>query len=90
MRSAIYIASGITQFVLTPETDLDKQVLDQIEKAKGLLTLRGSFYETRGGWVRYRERQGMGPFGYDGSSEDSLIFVVREKKEEEIDAIPHA
>jgi hypothetical protein len=83
MKSAIYIEQGITQFVLTPESDIDKQVLDQIEKAKGMNTCRGSFYECRGGWMRYKERQGYSPYGLNASSDDSLIFMVREVKETE-------
>lgn len=83
MRSAIYIEQGVTQFVLTPESEIDKQVLDQIEKAKGMRTARGSFYECRGGWIRYKERQGYSAYGLDASSDDSLIFVVREEKEPE-------
>jgi hypothetical protein len=81
MKSAIYIAEGVTQFVLTPETEIDKKVLSQIEKAKGMSTVRGSFYECAGGWVRYKAF----PTDFMGNerADDSLIFVVREQKEKE-------
>lgn len=80
MKSAIYIESGLTQFVLTPESEIDKQVLEQIEKAKGLTTARGSFYETRGGWIRYKEH--TDDYYNRGSEKDqSLIFVIREVAE---------
>ena len=79
MKTAIYVEDGLIQFVLTPETQIDKQVLEQIAKAKGLSTHRGSFYENRGGWIRYREAQEYGHYGVD--TDNSLIFVVREEIE---------
>jgi len=85
MKSAIYIESGTTQFVLTPESEIDKQVLDQIERANGLSTCRGSFYETRGGWIRYREHHNN---YYNDGKDQSLIFLVRETKPEESAVLP--
>lgn len=84
MKSAIYIQDGLLQFVLTPETEVDKKVLDKIEKAKGLTTCRGSFYECQGGWMRYRQ------YGINQEERDeSLIFVVREEQtRKDLQAIP--
>jgi hypothetical protein len=73
VRSAIYIADGVTQVVLTPETETDKSVLDQIEKAGGELSIkRGSFYECRGGYVRF-----AGAGYIQSERDDSLMLVVR-------------
>ena len=65
MKSAIYIRDGRTQVVLTPESDLEKSALKQIEDAGGeVFTTRGSFYDCEGGWTR------------EGGSDESLIFVI--------------
>lgn len=77
MKTAIYIEQGLTQFVLTPETDIDRKVIEQLESGQGLETYRGSFYDCRGGW----KRQQYGYYEYGGSAREdsSLIFVVRPK-----------
>ena len=41
MKTAIYIEDGLMQFVLTPQTETDKKVLDTLEKSKTLETYRG-------------------------------------------------
>ena len=73
MKTAIYIADGTTQFILTPEDNLDKKVLDELQSTQ-LKTYRGSFYPCQGGWVRWASV-------YEGSEytpgpDDSLIFIV--------------
>lgn len=81
MKTAIYIESGRTQFVLTAESDIDKKVLEQLSTAKGLMTYRGSFYDCAGGYVR----QSANFRSYDafGERDDSLIFLVQETKTKE-------
>lgn len=53
MKTAILIKDDVTQLVLTPENEWEKSVLKSIEvHAESTKLLRGSFYETRGGWDR--------------------------------------
>lgn len=67
MKTAIYIENGREQVVLTPENDLEKSVLHNIEKAQRQLAIyRGEFYACRGGWTRHR----------DTSEPQSLIIVL--------------
>ena len=54
MKAAIFIFDNIQQVVLTPESDLDKRVLELIEKGT-TGTMRGSVYTCRGGWVRFEQ-----------------------------------
>ncbi len=68
MKVALYIADGIEQVVLTPETPLERSVLAKIEAAdRSFKILKGSFYECRGGWVR------------TGTGDESTILVLRPK-----------
>jgi len=83
MKTAIYIENNRMQFVLTAETEIDKKVLEQLRDVRGLQTFKGSFYDCHGGYIR----QGSG-FGEWNDRDDSLIFLVEEKKPE-IAAQPH-
>lgn len=63
MKTAIYIEDGITQLVLTPENDWEKQVISCIEDgSESVRILRGSFYECRGNFIR------------QGTGDESLIL----------------
>jgi hypothetical protein len=84
MKTAIYIEDGLTQFVLTPETEIDKKVLDEMESTE-LKTYRGEFYACRGGWTRWKQEYDS--FGHE-KSERSLIFVVRPKPDPKPDPEP--
>lgn len=74
MKTAIYIEDGRTQFVLTPETKIDREVLDEIESTN-LKTYRGEFYGCSGGWTRHDSSFGFN-LASGVSSERSLIFVI--------------
>lgn len=53
MKTAIYIEDGITQLVLTPETDWEKRTMDVFRGGdQTVKVMRGGFYECRGGWIR--------------------------------------
>lgn len=66
MKTAIYIDDGITQLVLTPQNEWEKNALAIIGSGEKKLSIhRGSFYACHGGWVR----QGR-------SDDNSLIFRV--------------
>jgi hypothetical protein len=54
MKTAIYIENGVTQLVLTPESDWEKQALKAFAKETDTLKIyRGSFFRCQGGWNRY-------------------------------------
>lgn len=74
MKTAIYIEQGLTQFVLTPETSIDKKVLEAIRGTQKLETYQGSFYDCRGGYKRQNYN-----FGMEEPADSSLIFVVRQE-----------
>lgn len=72
MKIAIYIENGITQLVLTPENDWEKQVIRCIEDGSQNVAIhRASFYECRGGWTR------------QGTGDDSLILRTSIKSKDD-------
>jgi hypothetical protein len=65
MKTSIYIEDGLTQLVLTPETDFEKGVIGKIEKGEQKVNIyTGSFYKCQGGWTR------------QGTETDSLILKM--------------
>lgn len=66
MKTALLIENGLTQVVLTPESDFEKDVLRRFLGARSIEPwlhderpvkvhiYRGSFFECRGGWTRYQ------------------------------------
>lgn len=69
MKTAVYIEGQTLQVVLTPESDLER-VLLQLPKGPTNITIKsGSFYETPGGWFR------------QGSENNSLILRIDQKSE---------
>jgi hypothetical protein len=66
MKVAIYIENGVTQLVLTPEGEWEREVTKKLasDGDYDVTIHRGEFYECRGGWFRH---------GY-ASTEDSLIL----------------
>ena len=44
MKTAVYIDDGLTQLVLTPETELEKAIVSKID-AQEVAIHRGGFYE---------------------------------------------
>lgn len=66
MKTAFYIEDGLTQIVLTPETEFESEIVAKIKN--GIVKIyRGSFYECQGGWVK------------QGSDDKSVILVLREE-----------
>lgn len=77
MKMALYVESGVTQFVLTGETPWEKKTLADLtrmleprnpvypeaepKRTVPAIIFGGEFYHCRGGWVR------------EGSGHDSLI-----------------
>jgi hypothetical protein len=67
MKTAIYVEQGITQLVLTPQNDWEKNIIKAITTGEQTVQIkRGSFYECRGGWVRFE----------DSADDASLILVA--------------
>lgn len=73
MKTAIYIAEGVVQLVLTAESAFEKSVLGMLEEGKRDIGIyRGAFYGCQGGWVRWK-KDNFSPFS-NGGQDDSLIF----------------
>lgn len=48
MKTAIYIEDGVTQLVLTPQTEWEQKVVDMITDGnRNISIIKGSFYEGR-------------------------------------------
>lgn len=66
MTAALYICDGITQIILTPQTEFEKATLSALEDPRRSLSIRsGQFYECQGGYVR------------QGPRDESTILVLR-------------
>jgi hypothetical protein len=66
MKIAFYIEDGREQIVLTPQTEIEKQMLGKLHDGGRVHSiLRGEFYSCRGGWTRH------------GTNEESTIIVLR-------------
>jgi hypothetical protein len=53
VKTAIYIEDGVTQLVLTPETQFEKDACGTLfDKPLQAKIYEGSFYECHGGWTR--------------------------------------
>jgi len=60
MKTAIYVADGVTQLVITPETAFEKESVAQFEKKSlSVKIMSGSFYECHGGFVRQGSDQSL-------------------------------
>lgn len=83
MKIAFVMMDGLEQFVLTPESETEKRLVDMLTKRGDDTELsihRGSFYHCQGGWFR------------QGGSEDSAILCLRPaaaKDETLIEEPPH-
>lgn len=65
MKTAIYIEDGVTQFVLTPESDFEKNAVNLFyTNGKLIFVEKGGFYKCAGGWNRHKQ------------DEDSLILRI--------------
>ncbi len=67
MRTAIYIEHGLTQVVLTPETEFEKNCLGSIPENAQIKLLNGGFSECRGGWIR----------GFNEAKTISLMILLK-------------
>lgn len=79
MKTAIYIEDGVSQLVLTPETDFEMDAMQKFRDHPIEAEIHvGTFYECKGGWNRHSET-GHGQMYANASrdkSEQSLIIRV--------------
>lgn len=68
MKVALVILEGQEQIVLTPDTDLEKTLLEKLDRDT-ITVKRGSFYHCRGGWYR------------QGPGDDSTIILLGNRSE---------
>ena len=81
MKTAIYVEDGVTQLVLTPETDFERGAMAIItDKSLTTEIFNGAFYDCRGGWTRqstyYPTAYGDGDYKYS-----SIIIRITKKQE---------
>jgi len=77
MKTAIYIEDGVVQLVITPESDFEKNALSSFDKEKlDARIFTGSFYDTRGGWVRQNDYYPQSHLNPSESGDKSLILRV--------------
>lgn len=76
MKTAIYTEDKITQLIITPENDFEKEAIEKFaDQELAAKIFVGSFYDSRGGWVR-QSRYFDGPYGE--SEDKSLIIRLNE------------
>lgn len=84
MKTAIYIEDGVTQLVLTPESEFERNAMKSFSgKSIETQLFNGSFYDCRGGWVRqsaYRDS------GYGQQDDRSIIIRMAPVKPVEVSA----
>ncbi|HDZ27038.1 hypothetical protein LCGC14_1009390 [marine sediment metagenome] len=87
MKTAIYIEDGVTQLVITPETEFEKNSLNTFDgKEMNCKLFTGSFYDCRGGWVcqnSYYAGNMFGTLGGTSKDDSSLIITLRERETNE-------
>ena len=77
MKTAIYIEDGVTQLVLTPESEYEKNIVHSFGKRLDTVKVfEGTFYDCRGGWVRQSAWRERGPYDYYDSKDTSLIMRI--------------
>lgn len=77
MKTAIYIHEGLTQLVLTPETEYERSVLDTLGSGEQRAQMfKGSFYNCTGGWIRQTSSFGGDYSGFNRQTDASLIIRV--------------
>lgn len=82
MKTAIYIEDGITQLVLTPETEYEKDIIKGFgDKLDNVKVFNGTFYDCRGGWVRQTALKERSHFS-QGDLPDDQSLIMRLSSED--------
>jgi hypothetical protein len=72
VKTAIYIDDGITQIVLTAESEFERKALVAVgEQGATVKVMSGRFYACQGGWIRNNLSWGT---DIDSPDRDSLIL----------------
>jgi hypothetical protein len=82
MKTALWMVDGVTQVVLSPETEWERTALRQIQSGK-LTVLSGSFFECRGGyWRGTATTQGI--YDREPTREDTILRIDRHEDAQEV------
>ena len=77
MKSALYIEDGVQQIILTPESDIEKQILELAVSNKIKTTMKiGNFNLCAGDYVKYSP-----VYSCYGQNEIKSLMLVLEKNE---------
>lgn len=77
MKTAIYIEDGVSQLVLTPESEWEKSLIEKLgDKSLQAKIMVGSFYDTRGGWISQSHYSSGGMYGSKPTGDRSLIVRI--------------
>ena len=80
MKIALYIEDGLEQIVLTPETETENGILGKLkDESRSLEIKQGSFYECRGGYMRYEAFWRNDTYGSGSGGDKSTMIVLRPK-----------
>ena len=79
MKIALYIEDGIEQIVLTPQTEIEKNILSKFDSNHIVKKYRGEFYGCTGGWTRWNQSNNY--IMNDEIGDKSLIFVIKPEEE---------
>ncbi len=80
MESTLVIQNNVYQIVLTPQNDIEKTILNLINKNEVNQTIKvGNFNDCKGGWIRYFPS--FRGFDSDENSIESLMIILKEKED---------
>jgi hypothetical protein len=81
VKTAIYIEDGVTQLVLTPESEYEQGIVKAFGKdLSRVQVFDGTFYDCRGGWVRQTAHRDRFFASYnDGYCHDSSLILRIDK-----------
>ena len=76
MKTAFYVEEGRQQVVLTPETDMERRILDLMHAPlTELKVYKGSFYACVGGWTRHSPNKDSTIIVLDKATADAIPEV---------------
>ncbi len=71
MKSAIFINDKVTQFILTPEDDFEKRIIEECGKKDCVVSIfHGNFANCNGGYIRQ--------YNDEDNRQSLMIYVRRE------------
>ncbi len=77
MRIALYIEDGLEQIVLTPDSNIEENILRKLEDGSRELSIkRGKFYDCRGGW---KVQGDLATRSSHPTKDESTMIILRPK-----------